>query len=175
MTEPNRPPLPHDFHPVVPSFTVTSEDVESGATLQDAQVYAEGNTSPQLRWEGFPAETKSFAVTCYDPDAPTGSGFWHWVLYDVPADVTELPTGAASGSMDGLPKGATHVRNDYGSKDFGGAAPPEGHGDHRYVFAVHALGADHLDINSDVAPAIVGFMTTFNTLARAVMIPVYGR
>jgi len=77
--------------------------------------------------------------------------------------------------MDGLPKGATHVRNDFGSKEFGGAAPPEGHGDHRYVFAVHALGVDHLDINSDVAPAIVGFMTTFNTLARGVMIPVYGR
>ena len=89
--------------------------------------------------------------------------------------MTELPAGAASGSMEMLPKGATHVRNDFGSKDFGGAAPPEGHGDHRYVFAVHALGTDHLDINSDVSPAVVGFMTTFNTLARAVMIPVYGR
>jgi Raf kinase inhibitor-like YbhB/YbcL family protein len=177
---PERPPLPYDFLPSVPSFTVTSNDMADGEKLSEAQVYngfgvSGGNTSPHLRWEGAPAETQSYVVTCYDPDAPTGSGFWHWVLYDIPADVTELPTGAGSGSMDGLPKGATHVRNDYGSKDFGGAAPPEGHGDHRYVFAVHALGVDHLDINSDVAPAIVGFMTTFNTLARAVMIPVYGR
>jgi Raf kinase inhibitor-like YbhB/YbcL family protein len=177
---PERPPLPYDFLPKVPSFTVTSDDMADGRKLSEAQVYngfgvSGGNASPHLRWEGAPAETAGYVVTCYDPDAPTGSGFWHWVLYDIPADVTELPRGAGSGSMDGLPKGATHVRNDYGTKDFGGAAPPEGHGDHRYVFAVHALGVDHLDINSDVSPAIVGFMTTFNTLARAVMIPVYGR
>jgi Raf kinase inhibitor-like YbhB/YbcL family protein len=177
---PDRPPIPYDFLPHVESFTVTSDDMADGQKLSEAQVYngfgvSGGNVSPHLRWEGAPADTQSYVVTCYDPDAPTGSGFWHWVLYDIPADVTELPTGAGSGPMEGLPKGATHVRNDYGSKDFGGAAPPEGHGDHRYIFAVHALGTDHLDINSDVAPAIVGFMTTFNTLARAVMIPVYGR
>jgi len=175
-----RPPLPYDYLPQMPSFTVTSNDMADGQKLSEAQVYngfgvSGGNTSPHLCWEGAPDGTQSYVVTCYDPDAPTGSGFWHWVLYDIPADVTELPAGAGSGSMDGLPKGATHVRNDYGSKEFGGAAPPEGHGDHRYVFAVHALGVDHLPINSDVAPAIVGFMTTFNTLARAVMIPVYGR
>ena len=177
---PDRPPLPYDFLPKVPSFTLTSQDMADGQKLSEAQVYNDfgvsgDNLSPHLRWEGAPAETQSFVVTCYDPDAPTGSGFWHWVLYDVPPDVTELATGAGSGSMDGLPKGATHVRNDFGSKEFGGAAPPEGHGDHRYVFAVHALGTDVLDINSDVSPAVVGFMTTFNTLARAVMIPVYGR
>ena len=176
-----RPPMPYDdFLPQVPSFTVTSTDVADGEPLPNPQVsgiFGAGgeDVSPQLAWEGAPEETKSYCVTCYDPDAPTGSGFWHWVLYDIPADVTELPAGAASGSMDGLPKGATHVRNDYGSKDFGGAAPPEGHGDHRYVFAVHALGVDSLPINSDVSPAIVGFMATANTLARAVMIPVYGR
>jgi len=177
---PDRPPIPYDFLPPVEGFTVTSDDMADGQKLSEAQVYdgfgvSGGNVSPHLRWEGAPADTQSYVVTCYDPDAPTGSGFWHWVLYDIPADVKELPTGAGSGSMEGLPKGATHVRNDYGSKDFGGAAPPEGHGDHRYIFAVHALGVDHLPIDSDVAPAIVGFMTTANTKARAVMVPVYGR
>lgn len=177
---PERPPLPYDYLPQVPSFTVTSNDMADGQKLSEAQVYdgfgvSGGNVSPHLRWEGAPADTQSFVVTCYDPDAPTHSGFWHWVLYDIPADVTELPTGAGSGSMEGLPKGATHVRNDYGTKDFGGAAPPEGHGDHRYAFAVHALGVDQLPINSDVSPAIVGFMIWMNVKARAVMVPVYGR
>jgi Raf kinase inhibitor-like YbhB/YbcL family protein len=177
---PDRPPLPYDYLPQVPSFTLTSNDVADGQKMSEAQVYngfgvSGGNVSPHLRWEGAPAETQSYVVTCFDPDAPTGSGFWHWVLFNVPAEVTELATGAGSGSMEGLPKGATHARNDYGSKDFGGAAPPEGHGDHRYVFAVHALGVDSLPLDSDTSPAVVGFMTVANTLARAVFVPVYGR
>ncbi|MCX5080813.1 YbhB/YbcL family Raf kinase inhibitor-like protein [Streptomyces sp. NPDC056121] len=173
MTDLKRPPLPHDFHPKVPSFTVVSEDFEPGAVLKDAQVYAAGNTSPQLRWEGFPAGTKSFAVTCFDPDAPTGSGFWHWTVFDIPVSVTELPAGAGSGKFEGLPAGAVQVRNDYGTKDFGGAAPPPGDPAHRYVFTVYAVDQEKLGPDSDASPAVVGFNLRFHTLARAQVLAEY--
>ncbi|WP_329115176.1 YbhB/YbcL family Raf kinase inhibitor-like protein [Streptomyces sp. NBC_01465] len=172
MAELKRAPLPHDFHPPVPSFTVVSEDVVPGAELKDAQVYAAGNTSPQLRWEGFPAETRSFAVTCYDPDAPTGSGFWHWSVVDIPASVTELPAGAGSGAYPGLPDVAIQARNDYGSKDFGGAAPPAGE-THRYVFTVYAVDTEKLGTDGDTSPAAVGFNLRFHTIARAQLIAEY--
>ncbi|MER5951034.1 YbhB/YbcL family Raf kinase inhibitor-like protein [Streptomyces sp. NPDC001904] len=174
MTEqPGRAPLPHDFHPQVPSFSVLSEDFEAGGVLDDAQVYAAGNTSPHLRWEGFPAGTKSFAVSCFDPDAPTGSGFWHWTVFDIPVSVTELPTGAGTGKFEGLPAGAVQVRNDYGSKDFGGAAPPAGDPAHRYVFTVYAVDQEKLGPDSDGSPAFVGFNLRFHTLARAQVIAEY--
>ncbi|WP_338497317.1 YbhB/YbcL family Raf kinase inhibitor-like protein [Streptomyces sp. SJL17-4] len=172
MSEGKRAPLPHDFHPPVAAFTLVSDDIAPGGVLKDAQVYAAGNTSPQLRWEGFPAETKSFAVTCFDPDAPTGSGFWHWVLFDIPVSVTELPAGAGSGAFEGLPAGAVHVRNDYGSKDFGGAAPPAGE-QHRYVFTVYAVDSEKLGPDGDVSPAVVGFNLRFHTLGRAQLIGEY--
>ncbi|MFB7374491.1 YbhB/YbcL family Raf kinase inhibitor-like protein [Streptomyces sp. NPDC056222] len=172
MAEGKRAPLPHDFHPPVSAFTVVSDDIVPGGVLKDAQVYAEGNTSPQLSWEGFPAETKSFAVTCFDPDAPTGSGFWHWVLFDIPVSVTELPAGAGSGWFEGLPAGAVHARNDYGKKDFGGAAPPDGE-NHRYVFTVYAVDKEKLGPDADASPAAVGFNLRFHTLARAQLLAEY--
>ena len=174
----DRAPLPYDFLPPVPSFTVTSDDVADGQMMGNSQVYngfgmTGENISPQLSWSGFPAETRSFAMRCHDPDAPTGSGFWHWLAIDIPATVTSLPAGAGAGDLS-LPAGAFHVRNDFGTKDFGGAAPPQGDPPHRYVFAVHAVDVDKLGIDSDVTPAVAGFNLRFHTIARGLLIPVYG-
>src|SRR3546814_461345 len=122
-------PNPYDLLPATARFTVTSTDVTDGQPLKDDQVAAHGNTSPQLSWSVVPEGTRSFVVTCFDPDAPTPSGFWHWVLVDIPAEVTSLDTGAAAGD---LPGNAFHVRNDGGESGFMGAAPPEGDQVHRY-------------------------------------------
>jgi Raf kinase inhibitor-like YbhB/YbcL family protein len=182
VSMPDRPPLPYDFMPPVPSFTVESSDIADGQRLPDAQVYNDWgmsgqNISPHLRWHGFPGETQSFGVTCFDPDAPTGSGFWHLVLLDVPVQVTELATGAASGGKEGLPQGAFCVRNDYGSAGFGGAAPPKGDPPHRYVFAVHALDVPSLaaeGVTPEASPAVAGFNLRMHTIARGMLVAFYG-
>ena len=168
------PPDPFDVLPAKPWFELASDDITDGQPLADTFVHSSvggANQSPQLRWSGFPAETKGFVVTCYDPDAPTMSGFWHWVLVNLPAGTTQLPRGAGDGKN--LPDGAFHVRNDMGSKDYVGSAPPEGDRPHRYVFTVHAVDVERLDVDDSVPPAIVGFNLAFHTLARAALRPTY--
>ncbi|MEV0682016.1 YbhB/YbcL family Raf kinase inhibitor-like protein [Actinosynnema sp. NPDC050436] len=165
-------PDPYSLLPAVAAFDVTSTDVRDGETLPDAHVQAAGDTSPQLSWSGFPDGTKSFVVTCFDPDAPTPSGFWHWVAVNLPASTTSLDTGAGA-SDDTLPAGAFHVRNDYGTRSFGGAAPPPGDPAHRYAFVVHAVDVDRLDVTPDASPAVVSFNLAFHTLARAIITPTY--
>lgn len=165
-------PDPYELLPTVASFTLTSDDVQNGEPMDAAHAHGStggGDVSPHLAWSGFPAETKGFVVTCFDPDAPTGSGFWHWVLVNLPPDVTELPRGASGDDL----RGAFTVRNDYGAQGYGGAAPPAGDRPHRYVFAVHALDVERLDITPDATPAYVGFNLTFHTLARAAIRPTY--
>jgi Raf kinase inhibitor-like YbhB/YbcL family protein len=168
-------PSPYELLPEVPSFELTSEDVQDGQAM-DAKFAHDSvggeNVSPQLSWSGFPDETKGFVVTCYDPDAPTGSGFWHWVLAVLPADTTELPQGAGSG--EGLPQGAFQARNDFGTNAYGGPAPPPGDRDHRYFFAVHAVDVEKFDgVDETASPAYVGFNVTFHVLARGVIVPTY--
>lgn len=168
---------PYDKLPSVPALQLTSEDFGDGDTLPDAQVFDDwgftgGNTSPQLSWSGAPEGTRSYLVTCYDPDAPTPSGFWHWVLVDVPADVTTLPAGAGGAGAD-LPAGAFHVANDFGTKAFGGAAPPEGDRPHRYMFAVCALDTDSLGIEESASAAVANFMAGQHGLARGVLTATY--
>ena len=174
----DRPPLPYDFLPPVEAFSLTSSDVAEGATLPTAQVsgiFGAGgeDVSPHLSWSGFPAETASFTVTCFDADAPTGSGFWHWVVYDIPISITTLGTGAGDQDGSGLPAGAKQLSNDAGLTGYLGAAPPAGHGPHRYVFAAHALSVENLPITEDVSAAICGFNMFGNTVGRATLTAIY--
>ena len=164
-------PDPYDLLPAVPSFTLTSSDIADGRPLDEVFAHPSAggkNLSPQLAWSGFPSETRGFVVTCFDPDAPTGSGFWHWSLVNLPVSVTELERG-----VDPLPAGAFCVRNDYGDRNYGGAAPPPGDRPHRYVFAVHALDVDRLDVDESASPAYVGFNLTFHAIARATIRPTF--
>ncbi|MGH3680941.1 MAG: YbhB/YbcL family Raf kinase inhibitor-like protein [Natronosporangium sp.] len=163
-------PDPYALLPTVPAFALTSADVADGQPMDKRFVHGSAggqNQSPQLSWSGFPDPTRSFVLTCLDPDAPTGSGFWHWSMVNIPATVTELATGA------GEPAGAFCVRNDMGEREYGGPAPPAGDRPHRYIFAVHAVDVDRLDVTPDTPPAVVGFHLAFHTLARAVIRPTF--
>ncbi len=173
-------PNPPESRPSAPKFTVTSTDVREGETLpvpQRSGVMGAGgqDVSPQLSWSGFPATTRSFVVTMYDPDAPTGSGFWHWAVANIPASVTSLPSGA--GSQDGakLPGGAVQLPNDARMKRFVGAAPPPGDGKHRYIIGVHALDVSSLQLPSDATPAYLMFTTLGHVVGRAFLTATFAR
>lgn len=179
MSELTRPPLTFAFFPEVATFELTSTDIADGVTLDPAQVadsmgYSGQNRSPQLSWRGFPPETKSFVVTVHDPDAPTGSGFWHWLMVNIPATVSELATNAGSGESRDAPSGTLQVRNDAGIRGYIGAAPPPGDPAHRYVHVVHALDVERLDVDETSSAAVVGFNLRFHTIARAQVVPVFG-
>ncbi len=169
-------PSPYDFLPPVSSFTVTSDDVSDGQQMP--ATFAHGSAggddlSPQLGWSGFPVETAGFAITCFDPDAPTGSGWWHWLLLDVPVGVTSLARGVGAADGSALPAGAWQLTNSYGTAAFGGAAPPPGDYPHKYFFAVHALDVMTLGIDESVSQEVAGFNLTAHTIARGLLVPTY--
>lgn len=176
MLERAESPHPYDLLPPVPAFEVASEDIEPGATLPNRHVAAMAggdDISPHLRWSGFPEATRAFAVTVYDPDAPTGSGFWHWALVGLGPEVTELSRGAGDPDGSQLPSGAFQLKNDAGVTGYTGSAPPAGDRPHRYIFAVHALDTDKLDVEPSATPAWLGFNMTFHCIARATLTAVY--
>jgi len=163
--------------PTVPSFTLTSPDFGPGDTLpQWARSGIAGaggeDRSPTLHWEGAPAGTRSFALTVYDPDAPTGSGFWHWAVYNIPAEIASLPADAGNPALDLLPSSAITLPNELRLDRFLGAAPPSGHGEHRYVFTVTALDISELSVPAGATPAALGFTMLGNVIGRAQLIGV---
>ncbi|MGC0144285.1 MULTISPECIES: YbhB/YbcL family Raf kinase inhibitor-like protein [unclassified Pseudactinotalea] len=167
-------PNPYDLLPATGSFTLTSPDITDGTPLAESFTEAGGNISPALSWSGFPEETQSFLINCFDPDAPNPAGYWHWSAVDIPVQVTSLEQGAGESDL-GLPGAAFHVRSDGGTFGYEGAAPPPGDHPHRYIFAVHALDTETLDLSSEHSPTKVAFTALFHTLARATLVPTYQR
>jgi len=160
------------------TFTLKSKDIGGQAT--DKQVYngfgcTGENLSPELYWENVPVGTKSFAITMYDPDAPTGSGFWHWVTFDIPAGTTELKTGAGNIAKGLMPAGAIQSNTDFGQPGYGGPCPPPGHGFHEYRITIYALKVDKLGLDKNATPAFVGFNLFSNTIEKATLVMYYKR
>lgn len=158
-------------------FAVSSSDFTADAPITNAHVFngfgCEGeNKSPALAWSGAPEGTKSYAVTVYDPDAPTGSGWWHWVAFNIPADVTALDTDA---SASGMPEGAVQSRTDFGSENYGGPCPPVGDEPHRYIVTIHALDTEKLELTPESSGALVGYMLNEHRLGKAELTATYGR
>lgn len=160
-------------------FTLTSTDFTEGSTLANAQIYNEfgckgANTSPALAWSGAPSGTQSFALLVHDPDAPTGSGWWHWVLYNIPASTTSLPAGAGDPKKSLMPKGAVQGRNDYGTTGYGGPCPPPGK-PHHYNFKLYALKVAKLEVPEGASAALIGFNVRAQALAETQLTGMYGR
>lgn len=158
-------------------MVLRSDDIQDGGTLPMAQVFNSfgcegGNMSPHLAWDGVPAAAKSLAVTVYDPDAPTGSGWWHWVAFNIPADVRALESGASGQAM---PEGTVESVTDYGATGFGGACPPVGDDPHRYIVTLHALDVDSLPIDEKASGAMVGYYLGAHGLDTATITATYGR
>ncbi len=163
-----RPPFPYDLLPPVPAFELASADLSEGAPVPERFTALGQGVSPELHWSGFPGRTRSFAVTCLDPDAPTGSGWWHWVVVDLAPSTTCLAQGAGASDL-GLDGAAFHVRGDNGEHAYFGPCPPAGDGVHRYVFAVSALDVESLGLDEDATPAAVGFTVVHHCIARATL------
>ncbi len=163
-------PNPYELLPQAESFGVSTESFAAGAAMDLQFVHGSAggeNVSPQLSWSGAPAGTRSYCVTCFDPDAPTPSGFWHWAVANIPAGVTALAAGAGADD-DALP-GGFHLRNDFGDAAYDGCAPPPGDVPHRYYFVVHAVDVEELPVDGAASPAVLSFNLAFHTLGRAIV------
>jgi Raf kinase inhibitor-like YbhB/YbcL family protein len=160
------------------TFTLSSNDLGGEATINE-EFNGFGctgeNQSPQLSWKNAPEGTKSFAVTMYDPDAPTGSGWWHWVVFDILVNTKELVSGAGNTKLNLTPEGVIQSITDYGANGYGGPCPPEGHGLHQYIITVYALKTDKLGLNESTNPAVVGYYLWNNTIAKASIVTYYQR
>jgi Raf kinase inhibitor-like YbhB/YbcL family protein len=161
------------------SFTLTSKDIAHGEFMSTSQEFKGfgcngDNLSPQLAWQNAPKGTEAFALTVYDPDAPTGSGWWHWQVVNIPKSVSSLASGAGNADKNALPKGSVQITNDYGFKGFGGACPPEGHGAHRYQFTLHAL-SQKLELPENASGALAGYMINAYSLDSATIEALYKR
>lgn len=161
-------------------FSLTSPTIKHQGTISNDHVFNGfgcngGNVSPELLWERAPKEAKSFAVTVYDPDAPTGSGWWHWIIFNIPPSVTSLHAGAGKPDDESAPKGSIQSMTDFGQLGFGGPCPPQGDKPHRYIFTVYALKVDQLPLKKDASGAMVGFYLNQNAIGKASFTGMYGR